>query len=310
MDGAPRYGLGVDERTSTLIDLALAEDIGPGDVTSSYFVPEHREARGLILAKSEGVVAGVEVAKEVFKRVDNETSFKILLESGNHVSPGSYVIEVRGKARSLLTAERVALNFLQRLSGVATKTRQFVELTDGTGAKILDTRKTTPGWRTLEKAAVIAGGGANHRMGLYDRAMVKDNHLVAEGGIEALQESINQLRADKSGVEVELEADRLDQVKVFLKLDGVDHILLDKSTDKIVKTAKSTGAIISGPIPLPTKRSIYTVLRSPHVDKKSREQFQTKIHKRMIDIINSTQKTVESLMKLDLPAGVDIEIKV
>ena len=237
MGGAPRYGFGVDERTSTLIDLALAEDIGPGDVTSSYFVPEHREARGLILAKSEGVVAGVEVAEEVFKRVDNETSVKILLESGNHVSPGSYVIEVRGKARSLLTAERVALNFLQRLSGVATKTRQFVELTDGTGAKILDTRKTTPGWRTLEKAAVIAGGGANHRMGLYDRAMVKDNHLVAEGGIEALQESINKLRADKSGVEVELEADRLDQVKVFLKLDGVDHILLDNMTNDSLRLA-------------------------------------------------------------------------
>ncbi|MBK72763.1 MAG: nicotinate-nucleotide diphosphorylase (carboxylating) [Verrucomicrobiales bacterium] len=237
MDGAPRYGFGVDERTSTLIDLALAEDIGPGDVTSSYFVPEHREARGLILAKSEGVVAGVEVAEEVFKRVDNETSVKILLESGNHVSPGSYVIEVRGKARSLLTAERVALNFLQRLSGVATKTRQFVELTDGTGAKILDTRKTTPGWRTLEKAAVIAGGGANHRMGLYDRAMVKDNHLVAEGGIEALQESINKLRAEKSGVEVELEADRLDQVKVFLKLDGVDHILLDNMTNDSLRLA-------------------------------------------------------------------------
>lgn len=237
MDGAPRYGFGVDERTSTLIDLALAEDIGPGDVTSSYFVPEHREACGLILARSEGVVAGVEVAEEVFKRVDNETSVKILLESGNHVSPGSYVIEVRGKARSLLTAERVALNFLQRLSGVATKTRQFVELTDGTGAKILDTRKTTPGWRTLEKAAVIAGGGANHRMGLYDRAMVKDNHLVAEGGIEALQESINKLRADKSGVEVELEADRLDQVKVFLKLDGVDHILLDNMTNDSLRLA-------------------------------------------------------------------------
>lgn len=237
MDGAPRYGFGVDERTSTLIDLALAEDIGPGDVTSSYFVPEHREARGLILAKSEGVVAGVEVAEEVFKRVDNETSVKILLENGNHVSPGSYVIEVRGKARSLLTAERVALNFLQRLSGVATKTRQFVELTNGTGAKILDTRKTTPGWRTLEKAAVIAGGGANHRMGLYDRAMVKDNHLVTEGGIEALQESINQLRADKSGVEIELEADRLDQVKAFLKLDGVDHILLDNMTNDSLRLA-------------------------------------------------------------------------
>ncbi|MEO1832849.1 MAG: carboxylating nicotinate-nucleotide diphosphorylase [Akkermansiaceae bacterium] len=262
MGGALRYGFGVDERTSTLIDLALAEDIGPGDVTSSYFVPEHREARGLILSKSEGVVAGVEVAEEVFKRVDDETSFKVLLESGNQVSLGAYVIEIRGKARSLLTAERVALNFLQRLSGVATKTRQFVDSVEGTGAKILDTRKTTPGWRALEKAAVIAGGGANHRMGLYDRAMVKDNHLVAERGIEALQKAINQLRVDKPGVEVELEADQLEQVEAFLKLDGVDYILLDNmnndSLRKAVEMREGKGPLLeaSGGVDLQTVAAI------------------------------------------------------
>ncbi len=262
MGGALRYGFGVDERTSTLIDLALAEDIGPGDVTSSYFVPEHREARGLILSKSAGVVAGVEVAEEVFKRVDDETSFKVLLESGNQVSLGAFVIEVRGKARSLLTAERVALNFLQRLSGVATKTRQFVDSVEGTGAKILDTRKTTPGWRALEKAAVIAGGGANHRMGLYDRAMVKDNHLVAERGIEALQKAINQLRVDKPGVEVELEADRLEQVEAFLKLDGVDYILLDNmnndSLRKAVEMREGKGPLLeaSGGVDLQTVAAI------------------------------------------------------
>lgn len=262
MGGALRYGFGVDERTSTLIDLALAEDIGPGDVTSSYFVPEHREARGLILSKSAGVVAGVEVAEEVFKRVDDETSFKVLLESGNQVSLGAYVIEIRGKARSLLTAERVALNFLQRLSGVATKTRQFVDSVEGTGAKILDTRKTTPGWRALEKAAVIAGGGANHRMGLYDRAMVKDNHLVAERGIEALQKAINQLRVDKPGVEVELEADQLEQVEAFLKLDGVDYILLDNmnndSLRKAVEMREGKGPLLeaSGGVDLQTVTAI------------------------------------------------------
>ena len=262
MGGALRYGFGVDERTSTLIDLALAEDIGPGDVTSSYFVPEHREARGLILSKSAGVVAGVEVAEEVFKRVDDETSFKVLLESGNQVSLGAYVIEIRGKARSLLTAERVALNFLQRLSGVATKTRQFVDSVEGTGAKILDTRKTTPGWRALEKAAVIAGGGANHRMGLYDRAMVKDNHLVAERGIEALQKAINQLRVDKPVGEVELEADRLEQVEAFLKLDGVDYILLDNmnndSLRKAVEMREGKGPLLeaSGGVDLQTVAAI------------------------------------------------------
>lgn len=229
--------MGVDETTSTLIDLALAEDIGSGDVTSEYFVPEDRMARALIMAKAEGVVAGVEIAEEVFKRVDEKTSVRVLLESGNHVSPRACVMEVKGTARSLLTAERVALNFLQRLSGVATKTRQFVELTEGTGARILDTRKTTPGWRSLEKGAVVAGGGTNHRMGLYDRAMVKDNHLVAEGGLAALQEAINRLRSERPGVEIELEADRLDQVEAFLKLDGVDYILLDNMDDATLREA-------------------------------------------------------------------------
>ena len=121
----------------------------------------------------------------------------------------------------------MALNFLQRLSGIATQTRTYVEKVEGSGAHILDTRKTTPGWRVLEKGAVIAGGGTNHRMGLYDRAMVKDNHLVAEGGLKALQEAIHLLKRDKPEVEVELEADRLDQVKDFLALDGVDYLLLD-----------------------------------------------------------------------------------
>jgi len=227
----------VDETTSTLIDLALAEDLGSGDVTSNYFVPKDREARGLIVAKADGVVAGVEIAEEVFRRVDEDTMVKVLLESGNHVSPRAYVMEVKGKARSLLTAERVALNFLQRLSGVATKTRQFVELTEGTGVRILDTRKTTPGWRSLEKAAVVAGGGMNHRMGLYDRAMVKDNHLVAEGGLGALQDAIHRLRADQPEVEVELEADRLDQVEDFLKLEGVDYILLDNMDNESLRKA-------------------------------------------------------------------------
>lgn len=217
----------MDQATSTLIDIALAEDIGPGDVTSEYFVPDDRMSRGLIVAKEKGVVAGVEIAAEVFRRVDASTHLKILLESGSKVGDRAYVMEVKGQARSLLTAERVALNFLQRLSGVATKTNHFVEMVNHTSACILDTRKTTPGWRSLEKGAVLAGGGMNHRMGLYDRAMVKDNHLVAEGGIEAMQEAINRLRSEKPEVEVELEADRLDQVEAFLGLTGVDYILLD-----------------------------------------------------------------------------------
>ncbi|MDB4288388.1 nicotinate-nucleotide pyrophosphorylase, partial [bacterium] len=152
----------MDQTTSTLIDLALAEDIGSGDVTSEYFVPEDRLASGVIIAKDIGFVAGVEIAAEVFRRVDPDTTVEILLESGNPVTHRTQVLKVSGKARSLLTAERVALNFLQRLSGVATKTNHFVKLTEGTKARILDTRKTTPGWRSLEKGAVLAGGGTNH----------------------------------------------------------------------------------------------------------------------------------------------------
>ena len=223
--------------TSTLIDLALAEDIGSGDVTSEYFIPKDREARGLIVAKDEGVIAGVEIAAEVFRRVDAGLSVKILLEDGSHVTQKACVLEVQGNARSMLTAERVSLNFLQRLSGIATKTHRFVELTEGTPARILDTRKTTPGWRSLEKAAVVAGGGLNHRMGLYDRVMVKDNHLVAENGMAELQNAIEHLRREKPEVEVELEADRLDQVEAFLELEGVDYILLDNMDNETMKEA-------------------------------------------------------------------------
>lgn len=227
----------MDQTTSTLIDLALAEDIGSGDVTSEYFIPKDRKARGLIVAKDEGVIAGVEIAAEVFRRVDAGLSVKILLEDGSHVTQKACVMEVQGNARSMLTAERVSLNFLQRLSGIATKTHRFVELTEGTPTRILDTRKTTPGWRSLEKAAVVAGGGLNHRMGLYDRAMVKDNHLVAENGVAELQNSIDHLRREKPGVEVELEADRLDQVESFLELEGVDYILLDNMDNERMKEA-------------------------------------------------------------------------
>jgi len=217
----------VERNTRTLIDLALAEDIGTGDVTSLYFVPEDRIARAFVVARSEGVVSGVEVAQAVFRAVDAALDIAVLIPDGSRVAAGAMVLRIEGPARSILTAERTALNFLQRLSGVASLARRYVEAVAGTGARILDTRKTTPGYRLLEKAAVVHGGGTNHRIGLYDRAMVKDNHLVAEGGLEALQAAISKLKAERPGVEVELEADRLDQFEAFLGLNGVDHILLD-----------------------------------------------------------------------------------
>lgn len=215
------------DHSDNLISLALAEDIGDGDVTSLYFIPEERRAKAFVAVRSDGVVSGVQIAARVFFRVDPSLEVEILIPDGSRVSEGALLIRVEGSARSILTAERVALNFLQRLSGVATLTATYVDAVKGTSARILDTRKTTPGYRLLEKQAVIHGGGTNHRMGLYDRAMVKDNHLVAEGGPMAIQAAIHRLKADKPGVEVELEADDISQVETFLKMDGVDHILLD-----------------------------------------------------------------------------------
>jgi nicotinate-nucleotide pyrophosphorylase (carboxylating) len=210
-----------------LIMMALEEDIGDGDVTSGYFVPEDRMARAFVTVRKDGVVSGVELAEKVFLEVDPNLEIQVMVDDGSQVAAGAILMRVEGRARSILTAERTALNFLQRLSGVATLTAQYVSLVKHTRAKILDTRKTTPGYRALEKKAVLDGGGTNHRMGLYDRAMVKDNHLVAEGGIEVLQAAILKVKEEKSHVQVELEADSLKQVAAFLELEGVDYILLD-----------------------------------------------------------------------------------
>jgi nicotinate-nucleotide pyrophosphorylase (carboxylating) len=232
----------MNDNSEILIALALAEDIGDGDVTSLYFIPEDRKARAFVAVRKEGVVSGINLAARVFSKVDPELEVEVLIPDGSRVSEGALLIRVEGKARSILTAERTVLNFLQRLSGVATLTAKYVEVVRGTSARILDTRKTTPGYRLLEKRAVVDGGGVNHRLGLYDRAMVKDNHLVAEGGPEAIQEAITRLKSERPGVEVELEADNLKQVRVFLAMDGVDHILLDNmSLDDLREAVSARG---------------------------------------------------------------------
>lgn len=220
----------MNDHSATLIDLALAEDVGDSDVTSLYFIPEDRRACAFVAVRKDGVVSGVDLAARVFHQVDPGLDVEVLIGDGSRVSSGALLIRVEGSARSILTAERTALNFLQRLSGIATLTARYVDQIKGTSARILDTRKTTPGYRALEKKAVLDGGGTNHRMGLYDRAMVKDNHLAAEGGLPALQKAILRLKSEKPEVEIELEADNLDQVHDFLTLEGVDHILLDNMT--------------------------------------------------------------------------------
>ena len=227
------------------IRAALAEDIGTGDVTCAYFVAPTQTGHGQIIAKETGVAAGVEIAGEVFRQVDPALQVEILQPSGSRVAPGVPVLAIAGLVRSLLTAERVALNFLQQLSGVATLTRRFVDAVEavpGARARILDTRKTTPGLRTLEKAAVKAGGGTNHRFGLYDMVMVKDNHLAARDDLAFLRAAIARLQAERPGVRVELEADTVEQVRGFLTLEGVAVILLDNMTPCQMRECVALGA--------------------------------------------------------------------
>ncbi|MHA3770529.1 carboxylating nicotinate-nucleotide diphosphorylase [Verrucomicrobiota bacterium sgz303538] len=224
------------------IALALVEDLGPGDLTCRYFVDEMRQGKARIFAKQDAVVAGAFVAMETFRRVDPHLVIEVIRKDGDRVKPGDTVMEVRGPARSIFTGERVALNFLQRLSGVATLTRRFVDAVGEYQTRILDTRKTTPCLRALEKAAVVAGGGMNHRFGLFDMVMVKDNHLAAGASLQHLQESIRRLRRDYPQLRVELEADTLEQVRGFLGLEGVDVILLDNMSFEDMAEAVRLGA--------------------------------------------------------------------
>ena len=219
---------------------ALAEDLGEaGDLTARYFLDPNIQSSAQIVSREPGVLAGIDAAKEAFAQVDNTLDVEVFLNDGALLEAGTAVLRVTGTAASMVTAERTALNYLQRLSGIATMTKRFVDAVAGTSARILDTRKTTPGWRVLEKSAVVAGGGINHRMGLYDMVMVKDNHLLAAGSVAALQNSINQLKADHPDVGVEIEVDRLDQLAEVLKLDGVQRVLLDNMSPDQLREAVS-----------------------------------------------------------------------
>lgn len=231
------------DQIKALISLGLQEDIGSGDVTSLYFVAETRRAVAHVTLRQDGFISGADVAEEVFKQIDPEIKVVTHLQNGTSAEKGSRILSVEGSARSILTAERTALNLLQHLCGIATLTSKYVELIKHTKTRILDTRKTLAGYRFLEKKAVIHGGGKNHRMGLYDRAMVKDNHLMMNGDPTALQEAILRLKGDKPSIEVELEADHLEQVESFLKLEGVDYILLDNmNLEQLRHAVKMRGA--------------------------------------------------------------------
>jgi len=227
-----------------LIRRALQEDIGSGDITTSCTVPTRSTGRGRIIAREPLILAGIEVAKQTFWAVNRELDFSLWLEDGSRATEGDSLLEIVGDLAAILMAERTALNFLQRLSGIATFTRSFVDKVVGTRVQILDTRKTTPGYRFLEKAAVRAGGGRNHRFGLYDGILIKDNHIAAAGSIRAAVKAARQNRSPTLKVQVEVET--LNQLMEALSA-GVDIAMLDNmDLDMISEAVKLT----KGKIPL------------------------------------------------------------
>ena len=241
-----------------LVEAALAEDIGDGDATTLALVPEGAVATGVMLAREPLVMAGVELAMAVFQQVDQRIEFGIEIFDGQQAALGQTLVRVQGPARALLIAERTALNFIQRLAGVATLTAQFVEEVAGTGVTILDTRKTTPGWRALEKYAVACGGGSNHRIGLFDQVMIKDNHLVALDG--DIVQAVALAREASPGLKIEVEVDTLEQVRAALQARA-DIILLDnmevselRASVELINSCTKTEA--SGGITLETVREI------------------------------------------------------
>ncbi|HSK18523.1 MAG TPA: carboxylating nicotinate-nucleotide diphosphorylase [Longimicrobiales bacterium] len=238
--------LAVDDVALQLIDLALEEDRGPGDWTTRWTVPARTRAQATIIAKADGVIAGVPPACAVFLRLEPRIQIDVIAGDGDRVRAGEPVLRVRGPARAILTGERVALNFLQRLSGVATLTRQFVDAVEGTGARILDTRKTTPGWRALEKAAVRAGGGVNHRAGLYDMVLIKENHKAIAGG---LAEAVKRVREHNTrDLPVTVEVHSPDELEAALTA-GVDRLLFDNfDTATIARMVRRTRELETRPL--------------------------------------------------------------
>lgn len=209
----------------------LREDIGDGDYSSFACIPEDATGKARLLVKEKGVLSGCTIAREVFRIVDKELIFEPFIFDGKEIIPGDIVFQISGRKQSILKSERLVLNIMQRMSGIATSTRQYVKMLEGLNTRILDTRKTTPGMRFLEKEAVRTGGGMNHRMGLYDMIMLKDNHIDYAGGIEnAIRSTLDYLSRTKKDLKVEIEARNLDEVRKILELGGADRIMLDNFT--------------------------------------------------------------------------------
>ena len=221
-----------------LIDLAFAEDIGDGDHTTLCCIPDTAMGKSRLLIKEPGILAGVEIARKIFHRFDPDLKMTVYIEDGTAVKPGDVAFVVEGRVQSLLQTERLKLNVMQRMSGIATMTHRYVKKLEGLHTRILDTRKTTPGMRMLEKEAVKIGGGVNHRIGLFDMILLKDNHVDFAGGIEnAISRCHDYLKAKGKDLKIEIEVRNLDELKEVMRVGGVDRIMLDNFSPELTKEA-------------------------------------------------------------------------
>jgi len=221
-----------------LLELAILEDIGDGDHSSLSCIPNTAQGEVRLMVKQTGIIAGIEIAQKVYSKIDSSITFQPFINDGERVQQGTIAFSAKGKVHSLLQAERIVLNIMQRMSGIATQTRQYVDILKGTKAKVLDTRKTTPGMRVLDKMAVRIGGGENHRMGLYDMIMLKDNHVDFAGGItQAIEMAQTYLKRIGKTLPIEIETRSLDEVKQVLATGGVNRIMLDNFSPELTAQA-------------------------------------------------------------------------
>ena len=218
----------MDKDIIALIDLAIKEDLGEGDHSSLACVPKDKIGKAKLIAKDEGILAGIELGEFIFKSLDDKSEIRIYKNDGDWISPDDIILVIEGNERILLQAERLVLNFMQRMSGIATFTNKFNQELEGLNTKLLDTRKTTPGLRKIEKWAVRIGGGYNHRMGLYDMIMLKENHIDYAGGVTAaIKNTLSYLKDNKLSIPIEIETRNLDELKEVLKIGGIQRIMLD-----------------------------------------------------------------------------------
>ncbi len=220
------------------IELSLSEDIGDGDHSSLACISKNETNKAKLVAKEEGIICGIDIAREVYALVDKSIKFTAMMKDGDRIKKGDIIFRVEGSAIGILTSERTALNYMQRLSGIATSTNEYVELIKGTGTKLLDTRKTTPSMRLFEKYAVKVGGGYNHRIGLYDMIMLKDNHIDFAGGVEnAITKTKEYLKNVGKELKIEVEVRSMEELERVLKIGGVDRIMLDNFTPELLQKA-------------------------------------------------------------------------